>query len=68
LKQPRIRRRAGPWKEEPDEAYTLRRQCDLLTKENDELKRLIEVLRGLPRLSRDAKEAGNGKGASAAKS
>jgi hypothetical protein len=68
LKQPKIRRRAGSWNEEPDEVETLRHRCDLLTKENDELKRLIEVLRGLPRLSRDAKEAGNGKGASAAKS
>lgn len=66
LKQPRQRRRSGITPEPPDEAMTLRRRCESLVKENDELKRLLEVLRGLPKLSRDAREAVHGKGGNGA--
>jgi hypothetical protein len=66
LKQPRQRRRGGLAQDPPDETLVLKRRCDSLARENDELKRLIEVLRGLPKLSRDAREAGNGKGGNGA--
>lgn len=68
LKQPKSRRRGRGYPEAPDEAVTLKKECDRLKKENDELQRLLEVLRGLPRLARDAKESANGKGQSGTKS
>ena len=64
LKQPKSRRRSGLYPEAPDEATRLKKECERLGRENDELKRLADVLRGLPRLGRPEKEAAHGKGGS----
>lgn len=47
LKQPKMRKRA---KEAPDETLVLKKECERLKAENAEFKRLLAVLRDLPRL------------------
>lgn len=60
LKQPKARKRV---REAPDEVLVLKKTCEQLQKENDEFKRLLSVLRDLPRPSSTAavREATHGK-------